>query len=147
MRDTRRRRERPPRADHRCPADRTRPRYASFQKLVGMPGFEPGTSCTPSRRASQAALHPVQELALRQLPVTSLLLTLRLGDRLLFGRGWRHQPQLRLPVSRQHLEDRLQAALHLLQAIAHVIAKNRLDENRTTVLLIAFFLEPPASPR
>lgn len=24
-----------------------------------MPGFEPGTSCTPSRRASQAALHPV----------------------------------------------------------------------------------------
>lgn len=27
-------------------------------KLVGMPGFEPGTSCTPSRRASQAALHP-----------------------------------------------------------------------------------------
>src|SRR6187402_1000317 len=23
-----------------------------------MPGFEPGTSCTPSRRASQAALHP-----------------------------------------------------------------------------------------
>ena len=27
-------------------------------RLVGMPGFEPGTSCTPSRRASQAALHP-----------------------------------------------------------------------------------------
>ena len=28
------------------------------RNVVGMPGFEPGTSCTPSRRASQAALHP-----------------------------------------------------------------------------------------
>jgi hypothetical protein len=27
---------------------------------VGMAGFEPTTSCTPSKRASQAALHPVQ---------------------------------------------------------------------------------------
>jgi hypothetical protein len=26
--------------------------------LVGLPGFEPGTSCTPSRRASQAAPQP-----------------------------------------------------------------------------------------
>jgi hypothetical protein len=32
-----------------------------------MPGFEPGTSCTPSRRASQAALHPV--LAVERLTV------------------------------------------------------------------------------
>jgi hypothetical protein len=27
--------------------------------VVGMAGFEPTTSCTPSKRASQAALHPV----------------------------------------------------------------------------------------
>ena len=27
-------------------------------KLVGPPGFEPGTSCTPSKRASQAAPRP-----------------------------------------------------------------------------------------
>ncbi len=26
--------------------------------LVGPPGFEPGTSCTPSKRASQAAPRP-----------------------------------------------------------------------------------------
>ena len=26
--------------------------------LVGLPGFEPGTSCTPSKRASQAAPQP-----------------------------------------------------------------------------------------
>ena len=26
--------------------------------MVGLPGFEPGTSCTPSKRASQAALQP-----------------------------------------------------------------------------------------
>ena len=29
-----------------------------YSKLVGLPGFEPGTSCTPSRRASQAAPQP-----------------------------------------------------------------------------------------
>ena len=26
--------------------------------MVGLPGFEPGTSCTPSKRASQAAPQP-----------------------------------------------------------------------------------------
>src|SRR5712672_1586848 len=26
--------------------------------MVGLPGFEPGTSCTPSKRASQAAPRP-----------------------------------------------------------------------------------------
>ena len=30
----------------------------SLQTLVGPPGFEPGTSCTPSKRASQAAPRP-----------------------------------------------------------------------------------------
>jgi hypothetical protein len=28
-------------------------------ELVGMAGFEPATSCSQSRRANQAALHPV----------------------------------------------------------------------------------------
>ncbi len=28
------------------------------RKMVGLPGFEPGTSCTPSKRASQAAPQP-----------------------------------------------------------------------------------------
>jgi hypothetical protein len=27
-------------------------------RMVGPPGFEPGTSCTPSKRASQAAPRP-----------------------------------------------------------------------------------------
>jgi hypothetical protein len=30
----------------------------SLKALVGPPGFEPGTSCTPSKRASQAAPRP-----------------------------------------------------------------------------------------
>src|ERR1700681_2561268 len=30
----------------------------SLRYLVGPPGFEPGTSCTPSKRASQAAPRP-----------------------------------------------------------------------------------------
>ena len=30
----------------------------SLRNLVGLPGFEPGTSCTPSKRASQAAPQP-----------------------------------------------------------------------------------------
>ncbi len=30
----------------------------SLRNLVGPPGFEPGTSCTPSKRASQAAPRP-----------------------------------------------------------------------------------------
>src|SRR5579885_2881812 len=30
----------------------------SLSSLVGPPGFEPGTSCTPSKRASQAAPRP-----------------------------------------------------------------------------------------
>ena len=30
----------------------------SMKGLVGLPGFEPGTSCTPSKRASQAAPQP-----------------------------------------------------------------------------------------
>src|ERR1700733_5476439 len=30
----------------------------SMRNLVGLPGFEPGTSCTPSKRASQAAPQP-----------------------------------------------------------------------------------------
>src|SRR5205823_1817368 len=29
-----------------------------MRNLVGLPGFEPGTSCTPSKRASQAAPQP-----------------------------------------------------------------------------------------
>ncbi len=29
-------------------------------ELVGMPGFEPGTSCSQSRHANQAAPHPVE---------------------------------------------------------------------------------------
>jgi hypothetical protein len=29
-----------------------------LRNLVGLPGFEPGTSCTPSKRASQAAPQP-----------------------------------------------------------------------------------------
>ena len=33
--------------------------------MVGLPGFEPGTSCTPSKRASQAAPQP--ELLLTRL--------------------------------------------------------------------------------
>jgi hypothetical protein len=32
--------------------------YKSLRYLVGLPGFEPGTSCTPSKRASQAAPQP-----------------------------------------------------------------------------------------
>ena len=32
----------------------------SLRNLVGPPGFEPGTSCTPSKRASQAAPRPEQ---------------------------------------------------------------------------------------
>ena len=33
----------------------------SLRNLVGLPGFEPGTSCTPSKRASQAAPQPDQK--------------------------------------------------------------------------------------
>ncbi len=29
-----------------------------FNLLVGVPGFEPGTSCSQSRRANRTALHP-----------------------------------------------------------------------------------------
>jgi hypothetical protein len=29
-----------------------------IRKMVGMAGFEPATSCSQSRRANQAALHP-----------------------------------------------------------------------------------------
>ena len=32
--------------------------FKSLRYLVGLPGFEPGTSCTPSKRASQAAPQP-----------------------------------------------------------------------------------------
>src|SRR5947209_13407976 len=37
-----------------------RPKMARnlLRNLVGPPGFEPGTSCTPSKRASQAAPRP-----------------------------------------------------------------------------------------
>ena len=34
------------------------PKRKSLRNLVGPPGFEPGTSCTPSKRASQAAPRP-----------------------------------------------------------------------------------------
>ena len=33
--------------DHQC-----------FTFFVGVPGFEPGTSCSQSRRANRTALHP-----------------------------------------------------------------------------------------
>jgi hypothetical protein len=36
--------------------------------LVGLPGFEPGTSCTPSKRASQAAPQPEFSLFYRMQP-------------------------------------------------------------------------------
>ena len=35
-----------------------RNRCKQLRNLVGLPGFEPGTSCTPSKRASQAAPQP-----------------------------------------------------------------------------------------
>lgn len=47
------------------------------RKLVGMPGFEPGTSCTPSRRASQAALHPDRAIDGVQSTVKSLVYSLQ----------------------------------------------------------------------
>ena len=34
--------------------------YVTPALHVGAPGFEPGTSCSQSRRANQAALHPVR---------------------------------------------------------------------------------------
>ncbi len=34
------------------------PRFAAESQMVGPAGFEPATSCTPSKRASQAALRP-----------------------------------------------------------------------------------------
>jgi hypothetical protein len=34
--------------------------------LVGLPGFEPGTSCTPSKRASQAAPQPEESMTYNQ---------------------------------------------------------------------------------
>jgi hypothetical protein len=37
--------------------------------LVGMPGFEPGASCSQSRRANQAAPHPVRNGSLSSLAV------------------------------------------------------------------------------
>lgn|GEM_PF-6282303 len=44
------------------PPQKPRPyRYNScriYCEIVGMPGFEPGTSCAQGRRASRAALHP-----------------------------------------------------------------------------------------
>ena len=38
-----------------------------WDNLVGLPGFEPGTSCTPSKRASQAAPQP-EEVVTRPQP-------------------------------------------------------------------------------
>src|SRR5437588_13123353 len=38
-----------------------------LKKLVGPPGFEPGTSCTPSKRASQAAPRPESVIVPREL--------------------------------------------------------------------------------
>ena len=35
------------------------PDYQRFSCFVGVPGFEPGTSCSQSRRANRTALHPV----------------------------------------------------------------------------------------
>ena len=37
---------------------------------IGVPGFEPGTSCPPDKRANQAAPHPVRLLE-PNLPVSS----------------------------------------------------------------------------
>jgi hypothetical protein len=33
-----------------------------LNQAVGVPGFEPGTSCPPDKRANQAAPHPVRPL-------------------------------------------------------------------------------------
>ena len=39
--------------------DPTRPTLSCFSPVsVGVPGFEPGTSCPPDKRANQAAPHP-----------------------------------------------------------------------------------------
>src|SRR5579885_1573053 len=44
----------------------------SLKTLVGPPGFEPGTSCTPSKRASQAAPRPeIDELLRERWPATT----------------------------------------------------------------------------
>ncbi len=43
--------------------------------LVGMAGFEPAASCSQSRRANQAALHPV--LVTAETPVTGPFLARR----------------------------------------------------------------------
>ena len=51
-----------------------------LKRLVGPPGFEPGTSCTPSKRASQAAPRPEQRSASRLRPNTSARTMIRCTD-------------------------------------------------------------------
>jgi hypothetical protein len=48
-------------------------------RLVGPPGFEPGTSCTPSRRASQAAPRPECLILAQTASATPLYLLLYLS--------------------------------------------------------------------
>jgi hypothetical protein len=45
-----------------------------LKRLVGPPGFEPGTSCTPSKRASQAAPRPecIHSSALSRLSLAKI---------------------------------------------------------------------------
>ena len=42
-------------------------RFGNQLRLIGLAGFEPTTSCTPSKRASQAALQP-EGFFLRKIP-------------------------------------------------------------------------------
>ena len=44
-----------------------------LKRLVGPPGFEPGTSCTPSKRASQAAPRPELSMTYENTPAICIL--------------------------------------------------------------------------
>ncbi len=119
------------------------------QKVVGMPGFEPGTSCTPSRRASQAALHP--DSRVRRYDARRRLLAAILAGGFAIGRrGWRERscverarprPQrpgarrhelqfrrVRLPaIATQQPHDRFEPAAHLPQPRSRHIAEHIVD--------------------
>ena len=77
--------------------------------MVGMPGFEPGTSCTPSRRATR----------LRYIPSVELHHAVRFAFRPLFVTGTRRRCR-RHQFERRRRVRPVQQFEHALQSLPHV---------------------------
>ena len=105
--------------------------------LVGMPRFELGTSCTPSRRATRLRYIPSEQSTVDSRQLRVYFFAFALATVFFFGAGAAaHQAQLRLVPPSFDSISRIDCSpvFTLPQAVAHAVAEHFLDRSPSAPL-------------